>query len=64
MRSYTNAEIIAGLRKALSYYADPNSNPNDDLGRDDCSGFYRQKGEVARQALNLYNKNTKIVSKQ
>lgn len=59
-RKLTEDEIIEGLRKALQYYADPNRQRGLDLCRDDCSGLYLQEGQVARNALNYYNKNTHV----
>lgn len=47
------SEIIEGLRKALSYYADPRRDKSIDFCLDDCSGLYQLEGEVARQALNM-----------
>jgi hypothetical protein len=63
---FTNQEIIEGLRNALRYYAYPDLYCSEeikkrDICKDDCSGFYKKSGEVARQALNHWTKNTKRV---
>lgn len=63
---FTDQQIIEGLRNALRYYAYPDLHSSEedrkrDVCIDDCSGFYKKSGEVARQALNYWTKSTKMV---
>lgn len=51
-------EIIEGLRNALEYYADYSRDDRKDICRDDCSELYLHRGEVARQALNIFSETT------